>query len=182
MDESHLQSILLCRKVAPIWSTSFSHIWNQSMPKRERKIENTANLAQVETAVSRNVLARPLQSHCSRSCRGQSHSPFELCANLLSLGKLKTIEELPQLEVDFYSKSESDWDFLTKLIACGYAGLFKNLRDSITTPSWINGIKDCGGSGWSLKPYLITAVQTSLPNLDLIKVAGSEQTSTYNQK
>ncbi|KAH7419632.1 ankyrin repeat-containing domain protein [Cadophora sp. MPI-SDFR-AT-0126] len=95
---------------------------------------------------------------------------ISLCNNLLSLGHLKALEQLPNLGVDFSPNNDSYSDFLTTLVKCGYAELFQVLGDSVTTPGWINGIISAE-HGKSLDPYLVSAVNSDLPNLDIVKIA-----------
>ncbi|KAK0099478.1 hypothetical protein ONS96_008315 [Cadophora gregata f. sp. sojae] len=95
---------------------------------------------------------------------------MSLATNLLSLGHLDALKQLPSLGVDFSPNTDRNSDFLTTLVKCGYADLFQAIGDSVTTPGWINGVNS-GEYGKSLDPYLITAVNSDLPNLDIIKIA-----------
>ncbi|KAG4439135.1 hypothetical protein IFR05_005372 [Cadophora sp. M221] len=103
---------------------------------------------------------------------GYASAQVFFCNDLLSLGKYKDIERLPEFGVDFYPNLAHNSDFLTTLVKCGYADLFQKLGDSITTSSWVDGIKGYDErSGRSLDPYLITAVNSRLPNLEIVKIA-----------
>ena len=93
-----------------------------------------------------------------------------LCNNLLSLGRLNALETLPNLGVDFSPNTDGYSDFLTTLVKCGYADLFQSLGHSVATSGWINGIRS-GERSKSLDSYLVTAVNSELPNLDIIKIA-----------
>ena len=94
----------------------------------------------------------------------------QLCDNLLSLGRLNALEKLPNLGVDFSPRTDGYPDFLTTLGKCGYADLFQSLGDCVATPGWINGVSS-SERGKSLDSYLITAVNSELPNIDIVKIA-----------
>lgn len=97
----------------------------------------------------------------------------DLCMKLLALRQYKTIERLPDMGVDFGPCPGYQRDFLSILSKGGYATLLECLGASsaIQKPGWVDGIQSPEhDSQKTLSPYLITAVGSQLPNLEVIKV------------
>ena len=100
------------------------------------------------------------------------------CFELLALQEFNAIEKMADIGVDF-APTTSDWpgkrDFLTTLVQWGYSELLEIIGAKIAKP-WANGLenpgdkKDYAQKPYIITPYLLTAVQSQLPNLEVIKL------------
>jgi hypothetical protein len=90
---------------------------------------------------------------------------------LLALGKYAAIEQLPAKSVDLLYKPDGGPNFLITLVQWGYASLLESLAAMIPGHDWVNGKVDPGPYRVNgIAPYIMTAVATRLPNLDVLKV------------
>lgn len=91
----------------------------------------------------------------------------KLCAELLALGEIEALEDLPQLGVDFTPRPD-ELGLLKILGSCGYPSLLERLGKTVKE-SWVDG-QPSANNKKNIAPFLITACQRTLPNLDVIKV------------
>jgi ankyrin repeat protein len=90
---------------------------------------------------------------------------------LLALREFDAIERLPDMGMDFTPKS-MEWpgDFLSVLTKWGYASLLESLGATVKN-LWVNGVQNPETEHeYCITPYLLTAVHSRLPNLEVVKV------------
>ncbi|KAF4635790.1 hypothetical protein G7Y89_g2312 [Cudoniella acicularis] len=97
-----------------------------------------------------------------------------LCHQLLIMGQYSTIEQLPHVGLDFTPRVNYygyECDFLSTLTHWGYCELLEVLGKTVQSPQWVDGVRHHGHHfGQDIKPFLVEAVCSRLPNLDVVKL------------
>lgn len=117
-----------------------------------------------------------LPSILEEEMKGDGTQKIRRCDELLALREFDAITRLPGMGVDFTPNSkELHQDFLSTLVKGGYSEFLETLGTTVKVP-WANGLLnpgnkiDCSWTQYSITPYLLTAVQRQLPNLEVVKI------------
>ena len=166
--------LAMSRRVAAMVDELLPH-----MKKLQRKAtEEAAPLhyltSQCDELLERRLVAtaRATVLNTDLNLGGENPDNTILFETLLSIGDSTALERLPEMGVDLLYKPAYKDGLFTTLVKCGYASLLRTLGATISQSDWINGMADLQNppSGKEIVPYIMMAVATQAPNIEVLKV------------
>ena len=123
-----------------------------------------------------SLRSKHLPSILEKEMKREGNQKINRCFELLALREFDALQRLPEMGLDFTPRSkEGSCDFLGKLVNWGYTELVETIGASVKGP-WVNGLLNTGDekhyswTQYAIEPYLLTALRSRLPNLEIVKL------------